>query len=132
MSVDSIAPFQSPLLLNPTNVLSEDFSHLFMDDTSMSIANIDLLTDDDHKALDATILTTFSANQQFNKEPHLPSLLGNIANNDRLTPLTTEEATKILDGDSLITTVLRNAWRKGAFKEVRQLGAYAVRFLSFL
>jgi hypothetical protein len=62
MSVDSIAPYQSPLSLDSTNVLSEDFSRLFMDDTSVSIANIDLLrvsperdtlTDDDHNALDA-------------------------------------------------------------------------------
>jgi hypothetical protein len=130
----SIAPSQSPLSLDSTNVLSEDFSRLFMDDTNVSHGDIDLphvspdrdtLTDDDHKALDAPILTAFSSNRQHNEEPDLPSLLGNITHNDkRLTPLTTEEATKILAGDSLITMVLRNAWRKEAFKEVRQLRAF--------
>jgi hypothetical protein len=134
MSVVSIAPSQSPLSLDSTNVLSEDFSRLFMDDTNVSLGDIDLprvspdrdtLTDDDHKALDAPILRTFSSNRQHNEEPNLPSLVWNITHNDkRLIPLTIEEATKILEGDSSIQMILRNAWRKQAFKEVRQLGAF--------
>jgi hypothetical protein len=139
MSVVLPSPFRSPILLD---VMSQDFSHLSIDDRDASIANVDLprisperdtYTDDEHKALDATILTMWSANRQIKNEPHLPSLLSNITNNDkRLTSVTPEEATKILDDDSRIKMVLRNAWRKEAFKAVRQLGAYAMRFLLFL
>jgi hypothetical protein len=130
MSEASISPF----LLDSTNVLSDDFSHLSVDDPDVSIANVDLprisserdtLADDDHKALDATILKTYSANRQLHQEPNLSSLLGTITNNDkRLTSLTADESEELLCDAPSVKTVLRNAWRKGAFKQVRQLGAY--------
>jgi hypothetical protein len=125
MSVVLPSPFRSPILLD---VMSQDFSHLSIDDRDASIANVDLprisperdtYTDDEHKALDEMILTTFSSDRQLAKEPNLPSLLSNIAKN--LTPL---QAARLLVDAPSIATVLRNAWRKGAFKEVRQLGAF--------
>ena len=140
MSVDSIAPSQSPLSLDSTNVLSEDFSRLFMDDTNVSHGDIDLprvsperdtLTDDDHKALDATILATFSSDKRLNEEPKLPALLSNISNEDmRMKNLTTDEAEELLAREPSIRMVLRNAWRKEAFKEVRQLGAHCIQHTS--
>ena len=115
-----------------TNALSHNFTHLSVDDADVFAdlprvsSGRDTLTDDDHKALDATILTTFSANLRHNEEPPLPSLFGNIANNDtRLLPLTTDDATTLLQNEPLITIVLRNAWRKGVFREVRRLCAFS-------
>jgi hypothetical protein len=114
--------------------LWQDFSRLYVDDPDVSIESIDLprvsaerdmLTDEDHKALDARILTTFNANKQLKQEPDLPSLLWNIANTDkRLKTLTTDEAGELLARWPSMKTVLRNTWRKEAFKEVRQLGAF--------
>jgi hypothetical protein len=83
----------------------------------------DTLTDSDHKALDATILTTFSANRQIKQEPDPSSLLSNITHYDkRLKPLSSDEAKNLLQNRPLINTMLKNAWLKGVFKEVRQLG----------
>jgi hypothetical protein len=106
---------------------------LSVHDADASIGNIDLirvspeldtLTDDDHKALDGKTLEMFSANRKFNEEPTLPALLSNIANEDkRMRRLTMDEAGELLGLEPSIKTVLRNAWRKEAFKEVRQLGA---------
>jgi hypothetical protein len=136
MSVATISPF----LIDSTNVLSKDFSHLSVNDPDVSLAIVDLprvsserdtLTDDDHKTLDATILTTFSSDKRHNEEPKLPALLSNIANDDkRLKNLTTDEARELLVREPSIKTVLRNAWRKGAFKELRQLGAYSTHNTS--
>jgi hypothetical protein len=112
------------------NALSQDFSQLYVDDPDVSIdlprvsPKRDMLTDDDQRALDATILTTFNANKQLKQEPDLPSLLWNIANNDkRLKPLTTDEAMKLLREHPPIKMMLRNAWRRRAFRGIRQLGA---------
>jgi hypothetical protein len=116
MSEASISPF----LLDSTNVLSDDFSHLSVHDPDVSIANVhlprissecDTLADDDHKALDATILKTYLANRQINQEPNLSSLLGKITNNDkRLTSLTADESEELLSNAPSVKTVLRNAW----------------------
>jgi hypothetical protein len=71
------------------------------------------------------ILTMFSSDRQLAKEPNLPSLLSNIANEDtrkkNLMPL---QAAKLLVDELSIAMVLRIVWRKGAFKEVLQLGAF--------
>jgi hypothetical protein len=99
-------------------------------DVSIAIRNIprvssqrDTLTDGDHKKLDATILTTFQSDRKHSEQPHLPSLLSNITHDDtRLKPLSSDEAKKLLQDQPLINTMLKNAWRKGEFKEVRQLG----------
>jgi len=86
----------------------------------------DTLTHDAHKAFDETILTTFSANRRHNEEPPLPSLLSNITNNDkRLRPLTIDEAKNLLENDRPVETILKKAWRKQAFREVRQLGVFS-------
>ena len=84
----------------------------------------DTRTDDNHKALDATILKAFHVYRQLNTaEPDSPSLFFNISNADKsLKSLTPEEAEDLLQSQPLIKTVLKNAWRKGAFKDVRQLG----------
>jgi hypothetical protein len=82
-------PPRSRLLLDSTNVLSQDFSHLSVDDPDASIAHVhlarvcperDTLTDNEHGTLDARILEVFSANTTFNEEPKLPALLSNISN----------------------------------------------------
>jgi hypothetical protein len=106
---------------------------LSVDDPHVSIGNTDLprvsperdtLTDDDHKALDTKILEIFSANRKFNEEPKLPALLSIITIGDkRIKTLTPDEAEELLGHEPSIKTVLRNAWRKEVFKEVRQLGA---------
>jgi hypothetical protein len=103
-----------------------------MDDMNMSSGDIDLprisperdtLTNDDHNALDATILATFSSDKRLHEQPKLPALLCNISNEDkRMKTLMTDEAGKLLDCKPLMKTVLRKAWQKKAFKEVRQLG----------
>jgi hypothetical protein len=82
----------------------------------------DTLTDSHHKLLDATILTTFSANRQIKQQPDLSSLLSNITHYDkRLKPLSSDEAEDLLK-DKLIQVALTQSWQKGQFKEVRQLG----------
>jgi len=108
---------------------------LTVDDPEISIENInvpgvsperDTIPDDDHKALDAAILMTFSSDRQLNKEPHLPLLLWNIANHDRrLTPLTMDEARNLIKIEPGMKTILSSAWRTGAFRQVRQLGGLA-------
>jgi hypothetical protein len=90
-----------------------------------------MLTDDDHKALDATILTTFSSNRRHNEEPELPSLFFYISNADKsLKPFTQKEGEDLLQSQPLIKTVLTNAWQKGAFKDVRQLGMLLVTIFT--
>jgi len=127
--------------LDSTTALSQDFSHLSVDNPDASIGTIDIprvsperdtLSDDDHKALDAKILTTFSANKKINQEPHLPSLLWNIVNDDaRLRSLTSEVEGLLKDNES-IKTALRKAWQKGAFREVRQLGSSNIVLCLFI
>src|SRR5271170_3559583 len=94
--------FQSTRLLDSTNALSHDFAHLSVDDPDPFLGDIDLprvqlerdtLTDDDHKALDAKISTTFRSDRRHNEEPNLSSLLFYITHNDkRLKPITEDEA----------------------------------------
>ena len=48
----------------------------------------------------------------------------------RLTALTTDEAEELLDREPPIARILRNGWQVGSFKEVRQLGMFAMPFLS--
>ena len=103
-------------------------------DTTSALTRVsrerDVFTDDDHKALDAVILKTFRAFRVINEEPNLPALLTNITIDDeRLTTFTRKEADELLTRETSIAKVLRNAWQAGSFKEVRQLGVYAVRFL---
>ena len=115
-----------------SNDLSQGLSNLSIDDpnVSLGIRNLprvsserDTLTDSHHKLLDATILTTFSANRQIKQEPDLSSLLSNITHYDkRLKALSSDEAEDLLKDDKLIQVALIQAWRKGQFKEVRQLG----------
>ena len=119
--------------LDSTKTLSQDFSHLSVDYADLSVRNIDLshispkcdtLTEDDHKVLDEEILTMFDANRQHNEEPDLSTLLSNITHYDgRLVALTTSEAENLLKNQLLMKTALKDAWRRGAFREVRQLGA---------
>jgi hypothetical protein len=88
---------------------SQGISHLSFDNPDMSIKNADLpcipspcdiLTDDTRETPDNVILTTFSANRRLNEEPGSPSLLSNIANNDkRIWPLTTDDARNVLENE---------------------------------
>jgi hypothetical protein len=64
MSIASISPSPSGLLLDSTNVVLEDLLHLSVNDADVPIANINLarvstdcdpLTDDHYKALDVQI-----------------------------------------------------------------------------
>ena len=108
---------QSTRLLDATNALSHDFAHLTVDGPDVFDGDIDLpgvslerdtLTDDDHKALDAKVLTTFSANRKLKEEPHLPSLLFNITHNDkRLNPITEDEAEAFLKDNQMVRTAAK-------------------------
>ena len=131
---------EEAFFLDSTNTLSRVFSHLSVNDPDLSIENVDLVrvsserdtyTEDDHKALDDAILTTFDANRVLNKEPHLHSLLSNITNNDiRLLPLTAEDAKKILENEPLMKVILKYTWQRGAFREVRRLCVFSYNHLS--
>ncbi|KIM72817.1 hypothetical protein PILCRDRAFT_15795 [Piloderma croceum F 1598] len=118
--------------------MSNDFSHLSVGDlhassepsTSPALERIslegDFFTDDDHRPLDAKIVNGFSAFQKLNEEPDLSELLSRITIDKRPTTLTTDEAEELLDREPSIARILRN----GSFKEVRQLGMFAMPFLS--
>ncbi|KAF8219941.1 hypothetical protein L208DRAFT_1417425 [Tricholoma matsutake] len=118
--------------MDPTSSLSEGFSHLSVGDLQMlheaifQDANRTLpRTEDDHKALDAVIMRTFSANRKINEEPNLASLLSIITGRDkRLIYLRPDEAEDLLMRQSSINAVLQKAWKDGLFKEVWQLGAF--------
>ena len=91
----------------------------------------DVFTDDDHKLLDAKIEKTYSLYRTHNEEPDFPLLLFSIAGTDnRLITFSMDEAEKLLRQEPSIATILRNAWQAGSFKEVRQLGAFAVSCIS--
>ena len=122
--------------------ISNDFLHLAIGDlhassgpsTTSALERIsperDVFTDDDHILLDAKIEKAFSAFREFNKEPDLSALISNITLDKRLTTLTIDEAEELLDREPSIARILRNGWQAGSFKEVRQLGVFAVPFLS--
>jgi hypothetical protein len=90
----------------------------------------DVFTDDDHRPLDAKIVNAFSAFRKLNEEPDLSELLSRITMDKRLITLTTDEAEELLDREPYIVRILRNGWQAGSFKEVRQLGVFALPFLS--
>jgi hypothetical protein len=119
--------------------ISSDFSHLSVNDlhasseptTTPALNQIslkcDTFTDDDHKLLDEKILIAFNTFRRINEEPHLPLLLSNITVDDkRLVTLTTDEAGKVLNREPSIARLLKNRWRAGSFKEVRQLGVFPI------
>jgi hypothetical protein len=122
--------------------ISNDFSHLSVGDlhapsqpsTTPALERIslerDVFTDDDHRPLDAKIVNAFSAFRKHNEEPSLSALLSLVTMDKRLTMLTTDEAEELLDREPSIARILRNGWQVGSFKEVRQLGMFAVPFLS--
>ena len=118
--------------------ISNDFSHLSVGDLHASsepsnspaperISLVrDLFTDDDHRPLDAKIVNGFSAFRKLNEEPDLSELLSRITMDKRLTTLTTDEAEELLDREPSIAGILKNGWQAGSFKEVRQLGMFAM------
>ena len=122
--------------------LYHDFSHLSVGDlhassepsTTPELERIslerDVLTDEDHRPLDAEIVNAFSAFRKHNEEPDLSELLSRITMDKRLTWLKKDEAEELLDREPSIARMLRNGWQAASFKEVRQLGVFAVPFLS--
>jgi hypothetical protein len=42
-----------------------------------------------------------------------------------------DEVEELLHQESSIAKILRNAWQAGSFKEVRQLGAFAVQYMCY-
>ena len=122
--------------------ISNDFSRLSVGDhapaepsTTPALRKVsqerDVFTDDDHKLLDAKIEKTYSLYRTHNEEPDFPLLLFSIAGTDnRLITFSMDEAEKLLRQEPSIATILRNAWQAGSFKEVRQLGAFAVSCIS--
>ena len=123
--------------------ISNDFSHLSVGDlhtssdptTPSELNRIslehDTFTDDDHNLLDEKIVNAFNIFRRYHEEPPLPLLLSNITmDNERLTVLTPKQAEELLDREPSIAGLLRNGWQAGSFKEVRQLGVFAMPFLS--
>ena len=122
--------------------ISNDFSHLSVGDLhalsesstypELEIVSVerDGFTDDDHRPLDAKIISAFSAFRKLNEEPDLSELLSRITIDKRLKWLKPDEAEELLDREPSIETVLRNGWQAGSFKAVRQLGVFAAPFLS--
>ena len=122
--------------------ISNDFSHLSVGDLHASsepstppapnriLLERDTFTDDDHKLLDEKIDNSFSAFRKHNEEPDLSDLLSRVTMDKRLTILTPDEAQELLDREPSIARILRNGWQVGSFKEVRQLGVFAMPFLS--
>ena len=120
------------------DLISNDFSHLSGGNlhascepsTTRVLERIslerDVFTDDDHRPLDAKIVSGFSAFRKLNEEPDLSELLSRITMDKRLTTLTTDEAEELLDREPSIARILRNGWQVGSFKEVRQLGVFAI------
>ncbi|KAF8218993.1 hypothetical protein L208DRAFT_1523899 [Tricholoma matsutake] len=123
--------------MDPTSSLSEGFSHLSVGnlntlheaifrDANQTLTQVscerNLWTDDDHKALNAVIMKTFSTNRMLNLEPNLASLLSNITVGDkRLMTLLSDKAEDLLKRQPSINAVLQKAWKDGSFKEVQQL-----------
>ena len=122
--------------------ISNDFLHLAIGDlhtssgpsTTSALERIsperDVYTDDHHISLDAKVVKAFSAFRKLNEEPDLSELLSGITIDKRLTTRTTDEAEELLDRQPSIVRILRNGWQTGSFKQVRQLGVFAVPFLS--
>ncbi|KAF8232151.1 hypothetical protein L208DRAFT_1397930, partial [Tricholoma matsutake] len=112
--------------MDPTSSLSEGFSHLSVGDlqtpheaifrdANQTLPRVsrerDLWTEDDHKALDAAIMKTFSANRKINEEPDLASLLSIITGGDkRLIYLRPDEAEDLLTRQSSINEQSSGLW----------------------
>jgi len=111
--------------MDPTNSLSEDFADLSVRDQNeptVVSTERDRSTEDDHKSLDAELMTGFSLYRKFNQEPDWPTLLSSIALGDKqLVTLTRRDAEGLLTSQPSINRVLQKAWENGSFKEVRQL-----------
>ena len=118
--------------------ISNDFVHLSVDDlhassepsTTAMLERIsvehDSFTDEDHRPLDAKIMSAFSAFRKHNEEPDLSELLSQITIDKRLTWLKPDEAEELLDREPSIARIIRNGWQVGSFKEVRQLGVFPI------
>ena len=117
-----------------TRFLSESFAHLSVGDlnpphprdTTPLLTQVsserDLFIDHDHELLDAKLQKTFRAFRTINEQPDSHSLLSILTQADeRLVPLTEDEAEELLKRQPSIKQVLQDAWEKGSFKEVRQL-----------
>jgi hypothetical protein len=122
--------------------ISNDFSHLSVGDlytssdptTPPELNRIslerDTFTDVDHNLLNEQIMDVFNIFRRYNEEPRSPLLLSHINMDKRPTALTIDEAEQLLDREPSIAGLLRNGWQAGSFKEVRQLGVFAMPFLS--
>jgi hypothetical protein len=87
----------------------------------------DALTEENHKALDADLMDTFSLFRSLDKEPSLAPLLSTVTLGDkRLVTLAPNDSVNCLP---YIMTALQKAWKRGSFKEIRQLGVFTMRFL---
>ncbi len=101
--------------MDPTGSLSKGFADLSVGDQNPprepifripSLAQVsrerDRFIDDDHKALDAKLMKTFSAFRNHNEDPDLSSLLSIITLGDkRLVTLAEEEAEELLTSQPL-------------------------------
>jgi hypothetical protein len=90
----------------------------------------DVFTDDDHRLLDAQIVHAYSAFRTYDLEPDLSELLSRITMDKGLTLFRTDEAKQLVGREPSIAEILKKGWQAGSFKEVRQLGVFAVPFLS--
>jgi hypothetical protein len=113
-----------------TTGLSEEFSRLSVGDSNefplrqISIDR-DTFTDEDHKELDEETLIAFKSQRELNEEPSWPVLLCDLTTgDDRLVRLNVTKAGACLQDNSSILEILKKAWEKGTFKEIRQLGAF--------
>ena len=123
------------------DVISNDFLLLSVGDGSSKPSTIpasrrvspvhDVFTDDEHRLLNAKIKKCFSAFRKWNEEPDLSSLLSQIIMDKRLTTLTTDEAEEMINQQPFFEVILRSVWHARLFKEVRQLGAFAVENMHY-
>jgi hypothetical protein len=128
-----------------STTLSDRFTHLSFDDsiaphdpgTGTPLGRIsidrDTLTVDDHKELDNGTLNTFRSERKHNEEPDWPALLVNITAEDkRLITLTSKEAAACLDRNPGVLEVVKAAWEKQTFKEVRKLGMFSSPYCAYI
>ena len=95
----------------------------------------DTFTDCDHDVLDTKMLKQLAPylapDSKFTLE--LPSLLCCIIQFDeRLTQLSLNRAEELLKHEPSITGMLLNAWGRGSFKEIRQLGEFPLKHMFVL
>jgi len=125
---------------DPSSSLTDEFSHLSFHDPHVASDSVfpsaapalvrispkrDVISDDDHRPLDAKTIRAFALHRKLNQQPNFADLLNNITSQDkRLVTLTADDAEKLLGGNPSITGVLRKAWDEGSFKDVRRLGMF--------